>query len=452
MPTITTMAAIFDGLTRLDRDGNAQPALAISWRNIDPLTWEFTLRENVIFSNGASLTADAVVNAVTYLAGDGPPFENTRREMTFFASAQAIDELTVIINTTEPMPLLPRFMSSLLIPEPGAWRSLGREGFTQAPVGTGPFKVESWQPSKITLTAFKKSWRPPLMERLEIVPIPDPTARVQGLLSGRLDVITDIGPDEKASVERFGGTGLSWFSGAVQGISLAVTRPGPFQDVRVRQALNLAVNRQRIIDALLAGSTVVAFQPAPRGTIGYNPDLQPYPYDPDRAKALLASAGYPDGFSFVMETTNTGGGSADVYQQVASDLQSVGVNMEIRVLATPRFMRNIIQTGEYADAIHMVWPAWPVQDSALVFKFHSCLHHVAWYCDESIMPKIKTALVEWDPDKAVALRQEVMSYYHEQAPAIFLFEQVMSAGLAPGTSGFENIFGFIHYENIKVTD
>ena len=450
MPTITTMAAIFDGLTRLDRDGNAQPALATSWRNVDQLTWVFTLREGTTFSNGAPLTAEAVVNAVTYLAGPGPPFENTRREMTFFAAARAIDAHTVEIITRSPMPLLPRYVSSLLIPEPGAWRALGREGFTRSPVGTGPFRVESWQPSKVTLTAFKESWRPPLVDRVEITPIPDPTARVQGLLSGHLDLITDIGPAEIDSVERAGGKGVSWFSGAVQGISLAVTRPGPFQDVRVRQALNMAVNRQLIIDALLAGTTVPAFQPAPRGTIGYNPDIQPYSYDPQRARALLASAGYPDGFSFVMETTATAGGSADVYQQVASDLRQVGVDMEIRVVPTAQFMKNIIQTGNYADAIHMVWPAWPILDAALVFKFHSCLHHVAWYCDESIMPKIKTALVEWDRAKAVSLRQEIMSYYHEQAPAIFLFEQAMFAGLSTRTSGFENVFGFVHYEKIEI--
>ena len=452
LPSITTTSAIFDGLTRLDPEGKVNPALATEWRNVDRLTWRFTLREDVVFSNGAPFTADAVINTVSYLAGPGPAFENTRREMTFFAGARALGTHSVEITTSEPIPLLPRYLSVLLIPEPGEWRRLGHEGFAKAPVGSGPFKVESWQPARIALTAFRQSWRPPQVDRVEIVPVPDPAMRMQGVLSGRLDLATGIGPTQMETIELAGGQGVSRLNAAVEGISLVTTRPGPLQDVRVRLALNMAVNREPIIDVLLMGATEVAFQPAPRGTIGYAPDIEPYPYDPQQARALLKEAGYPAGFSFVMETTATSGNSTDVYQQVASDLRRIGVDMEIRVLANSRFIRNAIQTGQYADALYMPWPAWPILDSALVFKFHSCLHHVAWFCDESITPKIKAAMVEWDPVEAVSLRQEIMRHYHDQAPAIFLYEQVIFAGLSARTSGYEDVFGFVNYDQISIVE
>jgi peptide/nickel transport system substrate-binding protein len=452
-PNIYTMGAIFDGLTRIDEQGRVQPWLATGWENTGPLTWVLTLREDVMFSNGVPFNAAAVVAVVDFFHSEQAVVEMVARELNFIASARAIDARTVELTTSRPAPLLPRYLPIFYMVEPGQWARLGATGFAAAPVGTGPFKVDAFKPSKIELSAFTESWRKPRVERLEILAIPDASSRAQAVQSGALDVAISIGPEEVNAVERTGGHGISYPGASVWSLNF-VDRPGsPFRDRRVRQAVNYAVNRPLLIKALLNDATVPATQPAPRVSFGYNPDLPAIPYDPDTARRLLAEAGYPNGFKFVLQGT-VGSSPADGagYQVVAQDLARIGIDMEIRQITVAELIRNVIEGGWEGDAFAMNYNHEPGIEVLRPLTNHSCLWRRPWYCDQRIMPTIAAAKVAFDPERALALRREVMAFYRNEYASLFLYESPYFAGLSQRTRNVRVVHGFIHFEDIQLAE
>lgn len=451
-PTITTTSAIYDGLTRISPDGTLKPWLATSWSAVDTTTWRFQLRKDVKFSNGKPFNAKAVAATVTYLTTSPKPTDNILRDLPPMLSASVVDEFTVDIKTKAPVPTFPRYASVLLIPEPDAFQTLGSEEFAKQPVGTGPFAVEKFEPGKATFKAFAGSWRKPKVDAMEILGLPEATSRVQALISGRADVATALGPEDMQTLQEAGHQGVTWQDGTVSGISLVNTRQLPFNDVRVRQALNYAVNRKPIIDVLMQGKTVASSQPAGRATLGYDPSLPLYEYDVAKAKKLLADAGYPDGFKFTMETSTATGALLSTYQQVADDLADVGVMMEIRLIQGPQYLKNVFITGEYGDALIIPWQATPTLDVLRPITIHSCMALHAWYCDKDAMPILQAAMAEWDDAKGLELRRALSKRYHEQAASLFLYEQVYFAGVSKRTTGFADNFGFVMYDQIAVSE
>lgn len=450
-PTITTTSAIYDGLTRHSRDGALKPWLATAWKNTDAKTWRFTLRDGVTFSNGKPFDAKAVAAAATYLATTTRAVDNLVRDIPRLVSARAVDAHTVEIVTQDPVPTLPRFMSVLFIPEPEAFEKLGVEEFSKTPVGTGPFKVEKWEANRALLKSFDGSWRKPKAAELELLELPDATARLQSVVSGRADIAIGLGPDDMQTLQAAGFKGISWNDGGVVGLSLVNTRNLPFNDVRVRQAMSMAVNRQPIVDVIMQGQTVVANQPAARGVYGYDAEIPMYPYDPARAKKLLAEAGYPDGFKFTLETAAITGAGLATYQQVAADLAKIGIQMEIRPVQLPQYLANVFLTGNYADALPLPWLPTPSLDIMRTITLHSCASKFAWYCDKDAEPMIAQAAAEWDETKALQERRALSRRYHDQAAALFLYEQVFFAGLGKRTSGYADDYGLVSYDQISVT-
>ena len=449
MPTITTTGAIFDSLTKFNRAGQIEPWLAVSWESADAKTWRFKLRPDVTFSNGKPLTAKDIVATAEYFIGRAKPTENIVRELPKLAAARAIDDLTVEIETAEPMPLFARYASMFLVPDIAVVDALGMEGFAKAPVGTGPYQLTNWSPGKVTFAAVNGSWRKPQVAKLEILVLPEATSRVQALLSDQVDLAMFLGPEEYEALKGAGQQPRAVMDDTVNGIALVTTRETPFKDVRVRRALNYAINRPPMLDAIFAGLAKPANQPATRGVFGYNPDLPAFDYDPAKAKQLLAEAGYPNGFKFVLETTTASNAQVAYVQQVASDLRRVGVTMEIRTVSSQQYLKNTFITGEYAEAFTMPWTGVPVGDMLRGVEMHSCGHNVAWTCDKAIMPLIERIKGERDEQKNAALRRELMAYYHDQVPAIFVYESVTFSGARQNVRGFDDMYGFIPYDRIS---
>jgi peptide/nickel transport system substrate-binding protein len=342
MPTITTTGAIFDSLTKFNRQGQIEPWLAVGWERADGNTWRFKLRPGVTFSNGTPFTAQSVVDTAEYLIGRAKPNEGVARELPKLVSARAVDPLTVEIVTAAPSPLFPRYASLFLIPDMIALDAVGMEQFAKAPVGTGPYQLNSWSPAQVSLSAFDKSWRKPRIPKLEIRVLPETIARLQAVLSDQVGIATPLGPDEYEALLAAGQQSWALADDTVNGIALVTTREtSPFKDVRVRRALNMAINRAPMLDAIFAGQAKPANQPATRSEFGYNPDLPPFAYDPVKAKALLTEAGYPSGFKFTMETTSIFAAQLSYVQQVAAELKKVGVSMEIRPIASPQHLKNV---------------------------------------------------------------------------------------------------------------
>lgn len=458
-PTIYTWAAIFDSLTFVGQDGQIRPWLALSWRNLDPVTWQFALRPGVTFSNGEPFTADAVVNAVDYLTAPEHVGEVVASMLSSLASARVIDDLTVEIKTKTPNPMLPREVSTLRIVAPKAWRELGPEGFALAPHGTGPFQVERFTAARVDMKAFRQSWRPPHFDRLEIRAIPEGPARVQAIISGQLDMMLGASPDLMVALEDNGdqvvvvpGSGTFAFSFVLDPNHPAFGPANkPLMDVRVRQALNYAVNKEAFVATLLGGKTQAASQPAPPIAFGYDPMINPYPYDPVKAKALLAEAGYPGGFKLVVEIA-TGGSIPNgeaIYQQVATDLRAVGVDVELRPFTVQQYLRAL-HYGEFSgQGFMMDFPSAPTMDVLRSMKLHSCWWKMPYLCVPEDQDLIERIAGEFDMVKREAMTRQLMRRFHDQAYSIYLFNTVEFYGLRKGLTGFEAEGLFIRYDKIR---
>jgi peptide/nickel transport system substrate-binding protein len=454
IPTIYTYRAIFDGLTFVTADGEVQPFLATEWAQVDPLTWRFKLREGVTFSNGKPFNADAVVAAVQYLTRPGAVIDAIAREVVGIQSATAEGPHSLLIKTSRPEPLLPASMEQLLIVEPEHFAKLGRDGFAADPIGTGPFKVVNWGDARIDLVAFKESWRAPKVDALELIALPETSARVQALQSNQIDIGVALGYDNIAQLEQAGARMNVSHVTSTLGVTFILTRlpeGHPLLDKRVRQALNYALNKNEYIGAFLGGMTQAASQPTTKSGFGFNPDVKPYPYDPEKAKALLAEAGYKDGFTFTAEVTNGGGAAlAETYQQVSADLARVGVNMVLRAITVPQLLRGV-QQGEWSgEAFGMNFSSERMLDALRSVRLHSCINRNPWFCDKALTAKIEQAYKMGNLDERRALTQEIMAAYHDEAPVIWLHEVAMFEGLSSRVKTYNVAHTVIRYDLIEL--
>jgi peptide/nickel transport system substrate-binding protein len=456
LPYTYVWSAVFDGLTFIDENGEVQPWLATSWRNIDPLTWHFDLRKDVVFSDGTPFTAEAVVAVTELLTGPAAVREIVARMMSFLDSARVIDTHTVEIKTKTPTPLLPRFLPQFHIISPTQLKAVGLEGFAREPVATGPYVVERIAANKIILRAHEKSWRKPSISRLEFIANPDASTRKLAVVAKNMEIALNLGPEEISSIEAEGGRGVHWRDAAIWSYQFAGSKDNPFgiapfKDVRVREALNIAIDRNAIIDALLEGKTIPATQPAPPEAYGFNPTLGPIPFDPDKAKRLLKDAGYEKGFNFVMESTvGSGASDAAIHQTVAQYLSAVNVKMEIRPISTNQLIRNVVEGGWTGQAFGLFYNLEPTADVLRPLDTHSCIWHKAWYCNPQTTPWIQAAHREFDPAKGLQLRQDIMAAYRNDWAAIFMFQAVRFAGTRANVSGLKVVNNFILFDQIRL--
>lgn len=451
VPSILALPAVYDSLTQIKRDGTLVPQLATAWRRESELVWSLDLQKDVTFSNGEVFDASAVVAAFDYLATEEGVATAVGREVAGIIGAVADGSHKVVLSTSAPVPLLPRLLAAVRIPAPVHWRELGALEASKNPVGTGPFVVEEWAASRASLIANRNSWRAPKADRLSLLLLPDQTARLQALQSGALDIATSLGTEDKATVEGMGGQFLSTLSPGNVSISYVAIGDGPLSDKRIRQALNYAVNKRAIVDILLNGASIVASQMVPEQAVGFNPELKPYPYDPARAKQLMAEAGYPDGFSMTIEVPAGVGVSSDAWHsQIAADLRKAGVDVTLQQISTNMLVQRIY-TGEWiGDAFTMSMDTMPSLDALRPFRIHSCLWQSPWYCNPDDTLLIQAAMREGDPEKRQVMTAELLRRYHEDPPGIYLWQMVGFTGLAGHVRNFASDNGIYNYHAISV--
>lgn len=452
IPSLLPSLAIYDPIVKFDDTGTVVPALAESWQMITPTTWRFKLRDGVAFSNGEKLDAAAVAAAINYLASDAGLLEVVAQLVVDVKEARAVDALTLDVETEAPNVLLPRRLAGVRIPAPSAWKDLGRKDFGLRPVGTGPFKVEDWGAAKVVFLANRTSWRAPVIDRIEILEVNDLNARVQGLRTGALDIAFDVGPEDRPLIESAGGRINIRNTGRIQTVAFVSNKPSPVADVRVRQALNYAVNKQRIIDVLLGGTTTPATQGAVKQAFGFEPSLEAYPYDPDRARAMLKAAGYEQGFDMLLNFP-PGVMAADeaYYQQVVSDLRAVGVRVTIE---TSTFVQHItrIRTGGWPGlGFGMDFNNMPTLDALWSIRIHSCLWAAPWHCRPEWTPLIRAAETAMSVDQRLVLTRQLLKLYHDEPTGIFLWEMPGIDGVGPRVSNFNPGLGTLNLETMSVT-
>lgn len=440
-PSIYTWSALFDALTLVDASGEVTGALATAWENTSDSTWQFTLRDGVTFSNGEPFDADAVVATVDYLLTEEGAATPVGQELQNIAEATAVSATEVEFTTSNPDPILPARLSSMYIVAPAAWADLGPEGFATEPVGTGSYQVEAWRPGEVTMVAYPDSWRPPVTPELTVVELAEPASRMQALASGQLDLVVGLAPDQASQVESAGGT--IEVNPAPQVMSLAfiteLDPDAPLADQRVRQALNYAVDKQAIVDNLLAGLAAPAGQGATPVAFGHNPDVAPYPYEPETATELLTDAGYPDGLELTADVV-VGSFPADgqIYQAMAADLAAVGVDLTLNEVDFPTWLDKYLGGTWDTDTFGLSWNTAPILDASRPYTLFSCTKQPPFFCDQDVMPLHAQAASEFDPQARRAVLHELAVAVRDNPPALFLVEQIDLNATAEAVEGYRN--------------
>jgi peptide/nickel transport system substrate-binding protein len=441
-PSSYIWEALFDTLVKPDEAGELQPWLALSWEPVEPTRWRFKLRPNVVFSNGEAFNADAVVTTLKWLRSDEGKRTLVSGEIGTVADAVAVDALTVDVITTKPDAILPKRLTAAPIVAPKAWRDLGSDGFAQTPSGTGPFVLKSWkhQGGQVLLEAHRTSWRKPLIDRIVFVMAADTTARGQSMLAGRLDILNIVPPE---MAEEFKGTEFKTVisqTAQVYSIAFETLREGKHavQDVRVRRAINYAVNKDAITQVVMRGTMKPASQGATPATFSYDATLKPYPYDPAKAKALLAEAGYGNGLKLSAEIVTNGlSGGADFLPLVQQDLRAVGIDLEIRSVVFSDWLRKYTGNTFDVDMFGLSWNGAPYYDSLRALEYHSCAKANPFFCDKAMMPLIEAAGREFDGEKRRALLKDLAAKARDAAPALLLYEVTDISVVGPRVLNYE---------------
>ncbi len=428
-PSGYTWAALFDGLTRLDAEGKLVPALAEDWEQVDAHTWRFQLRQDVRFTNGEEFNAAAVAATLAWLQSPEGRSTLIGNEVRGIVDVTTRGDYRIDITTATPDAILPQRMSAVMIVAPGAWQRLGPEGFAREPAGTGPYRMAEWdnRRRRVRLERHPESWRPPSVETLHLVALPDNAVRVQALRSGEVD-LTLVDIEDIEFLARQGFRVLHRPSMQVMALAFNTARepPSPVRDLRVRQAINLAVNRQAIAEVLMQGLVAPAGQPAARITPGHNPELPAYPYDPERARALLAEAGWEHGLELRIEAvTGTLPGASQIFQVVVQDLRRVGVNATLQLRPFSAWLRDYLGGTTRADLFSLPWTAAPYNDPLRPIETYSCALRAAFFCEPEVMPAIAEIAAELDPERRTTLLQDLAVTLHDIAPALFLIEQIV---------------------------
>jgi peptide/nickel transport system substrate-binding protein len=346
----TAAAAIFDTLTTLDDKGEPQPKLALSWTHSDDFkTWTFKLRPGVKFQDGTPFNAEA---AKANFDRQKDPANKCR--CAFYIAGihdvQAPDELTLVYNLTDPSVNLPAILtlqsSNNVIQSPTAWKTKG-DDYNRNPVGTGPYILKSWTAGdRMVLERNPDYWNKghPYLDRIVLKPLPDAQSRFASLQSGEADIVWDdeydadniakAKGDPKMTVHAYVGSGAQVYA--------FNTKVAPFDDVRVRQALVMAIDRKKMSQAITNGLARTASNPYGDGSWVKCKDDGALPNDIEKARALIKDYGKPVEFKMIVTATPRGRNVGQVLQQF---WKQVGANMEIEQIdqatIVPRaFMRQ----------------------------------------------------------------------------------------------------------------
>lgn len=326
--------ALFDPLVDFNSKLEPLPGLATSWEVAsDKITWTFKLRSGVKFHDGTDFTADAVKVTIERILD--PKTNATRRpNYTIIKSVDAVDPLTVKFTTTEPFADLPFLLMdrSAFIVGNTAMNKLGVAEFGLHPVGTGAFKFVDWVPNDhITLEANPDYWRgKPKISRIIYRIVPEASARLAALRAGEADIIMSVSPNDLDALRKDANVTVTQQDSLSQVTSeMRQTKP-PFTDKRVRQAMNYAIDKDSIVKDIMRGAGRVADSPGPPGVWG-SINLTPYPYDPAKAKQLLAEAGLANGFQAnLFYVPGRWAGDQQVTEAMQAYWQAVGVKINLQ--------------------------------------------------------------------------------------------------------------------------
>lgn len=355
---------LYDPLVKRSAELEFVPGLAESWENVDETTWRFKLRAGVTFHNGNPFTASDVVYTVEKAK------ESIRPDLAAnIATVTAVDDLTVEITTPKPYAVLPNDLAELLILDEEYTTETGDEQMDLKPMGTGPYMLDQWiKEEKLVLKAFDNYWAgAPKIKTVTFRPITNPATRTAALLTGEVDVIQDLAVRDVDRVKQEGDFQVITRPSLLNVVLAMDTRAesptiegeNPMTDQRVREAIARAVDTDAINKIVMNGLATPSDQFVPASHIGFVEGMdfrEMYPVDIEKAKALMADAGYADGFTMTLDATNNRYvNDAQIAQALASMLAKINIDLKLNIMPKSNFWGYIRVPTENSSFIMSGW-------------------------------------------------------------------------------------------------
>jgi peptide/nickel transport system substrate-binding protein len=384
---------VFDHLAARDiKTSKVVPGLAVSWKAIDDTTWEVKLRQGVKFHDGTPFGAkdvkasfDRVLNPENKLTARGNHAK--------IKSVEVMDDQTVRFKTDGPYPLFVERLTALVMQSEKVIKDKGHEWMQENPVGTGPYKLVKWaKKQEHFLQRNDDYWGPkPAFKFVRVRIIPETATQIAELISGGVDIIKAVPPDQMDVINKSGQARTSSApilrTAMLQLDQAARSGPNPFTDKRVRQAANLAADMDAIIKHVLNGlgdRTATAINPM---AFGFDASLKPYKQDVAAARKLLADAGYPNGIDVRFRTQ--GPIVEPAIQQtndaIAADFVKAGIRTQQNLIAEIGPNVNQVKDGKAGPMFNWSWGYYSVFDAdAILFDNFHCGEAYSYYCNKEL--------------------------------------------------------------------
>lgn len=425
--------SIYDALVGFDANGQLVPLAAETFTAVGDRTFEVVLRSGLTFHDGSPITADAISRSIAYLRDSESLAVDLFGGIT---KVELLDGRTARIVCDQPSPWLPAQMAVwlLLVPE-----GFSAEQAATNPVGSGPFSFVSYASGDQIVLRRNEAYEwgspkgEPIAEQVRFRFVPESSTRIADLTSGAAGIVTDLSADQSKIVRRSGQTAIESPIVGSAWIRIA-TDVEPFDDVRVRRALNHAIDAQAIATSLSSGDAhrLGALYPEERA-LGYDPMLPPYAYDPERARSLLAEAGFGNGLAVDLEITTSA--RDDIAEAIAAQLGDVGVDVSIVTADDATF--NAGWGDPSRPPLRMsTWV--PLYDPhtllSLVFASDGYLSR---YDNSEVDALIQSGARETDPEARDETYQRLGKVMHDDAPVIFLWNLTSGYGVASDVSNWQ---------------
>ncbi len=448
-PNLTVGYHVFDALTHVDEKARIIPGLAVSWRTLDPITWEFKLRPGVKFHDGSELTAEDVVFSL-----DRPPTIKGGGFGSYVAMIQSreiVDKLTLRIRTSAPYGALAEELNSVMIVSKKHAANAAAEDFDsgRAAIGTGPYKLVRFaRGDRVEYARNDQYWGGrPAWEKVSLRIMPSDPVRTAALLAGDLDVIEHVPPADRARLAKNPKLRIdqttSWrtlflhldqYRAAPPNVVDGAGKPlakNPFMDVRVRRALSMAINRNAIAERVMEKLAVPASNIVSPGVFGHNAQLKPEPYNPEGAKKLLAEAGYPNGFGITLSGPNNRYiNDEQILQAVAQMFTRVGIQTRVEALPLAVYFPKA-RKGETSVSL-LGWGSF-AGDLALRSLLATVDPKRGWgswnwgrFSNAKADQLLTQAFATTDPKAREAVVREAMAAAMAEVPVIPLHHQIVS--------------------------
>jgi peptide/nickel transport system substrate-binding protein len=430
---------MFDSLLHKNTKLEYEPSLATSWKALNDTTWEFKLRKAVKFHNGDLLTAEDVKFSFDRVLEPGkeqkrsPQYGNVRA----IKEVRIVNPETILVVTDKPFPLLlERLVFFPIVPKKHI-EKVGDAAFAEsATVGTGPFKLVEWKRGQhLRLEAFSDHWRgKPAFKKLVFREIPEVATQIAELKTGGVDLIRNVSADLVLELKAHPQTYISSAPILRTHFIALDMRSEPFNKKLVRQAANYAIDREAIVQKMMGGLGKPMATVIHSAVFGYDPSVTVYPYDPKKAKALLAQAGYPNGVDITIHSGFPA--FRPVFEALTQMLTDSGLRTTAKVWDPgPAWNKFFQGEGKATNGYYGSWGYYSVFDSDAIL--HPLYHTEPggwigkWYARvEGLDPMIDQARSILDPPRRRQIYSQIQKLIKEEAPSIFLFHQYDTLGVS----------------------